>query len=152
MASVISAAMTKFDGLTAANFPSSTVPDVYLDEAPPVADGAQKYTPYAVISDDGTEPENHFGQSVIERTRFRVTLYYASLADADAAALAVKYNGDATHTAQTGFDFGTLSGLPSGFTFKSLVRTRERRYFAGYAKAGGRVHAVELTYEATVQA
>jgi hypothetical protein len=150
MASVISAAMTKFDGLTAANFPSSTVPDIYLDESPVVDGGAQKYVPYAVITDEGESPENHFGQSVIETSRFKVTLYYPSLADADAAALAVRLNGG-TPQQQQGFDFGTLTGLPAGFAFKSLVRTGSRRFFAGYAKAGGRVHAVELSYEATVQ-
>lgn len=150
MASVISAAMTKFDGLTAGNFPSSVVPGIYLNEAPTVADGAQKYVPYAVIEDEGTEPENAFEQAVIETTRFKITLYYATLADADAAALAVKYNGGA-HDAQQGFDFGTLT-VPAGYTFKELLRTGERRFFAGYAKAGGRVHAVELSYTARVQA
>jgi hypothetical protein len=142
--------MTKFDGLTAAGFPSAAVPDIYLDEAPAV-DGSQKYPPYAVIRDEGTEPENHFEQAVIETTRFTITLYYATLADADAAALAVKYNGDATHVAQSGFDFGTLT-VASGYTFKELLRTRERRFFAGYGKAGQRIHAVELSYMAQVQA
>jgi len=149
VASVISAAMTKFDALTAGNFPSAAVPDIYLDEAPAV-DGSQKYPPYAVIRDEGTEPENHFEQVVIETTRFTLTLYYASLADADAAALAVKYNGG-SNTAGSGFDFGTLT-VPTGYSFEVLLRTRERRFFAGYGKQGQRVHAVELSYEARVQA
>lgn len=142
--------MAKFDALAAGNFPSSAVPHLYLDEAPTVKDGSQEYVPYGVINDDGTEPDYSFGGDGIEMSRFRLTLYYASLADADAAALAVKYNGG-SHTAGSGFDFGTLTGLPSGFTLMSLSRTRERRFFAGYAKAGGRVHAVELSYEAKVQ-
>lgn len=150
MASVISAAMAKFDALTAAGFPSAAVPDIYLDEAP-LVDGAQKYPPYAVIRDEGESPENAFEQSVIETSRFTITLYYPSLADADAAALAVRFNSG-TPQQKLGFDFGTLTGLPAGFSFKSLVRTAARRYFAGYAKAGGRVHAVELSYTATVQA
>lgn len=149
MASVISAAMTKFDALTASNFPSSAVPAVYLDEAP-VADGSQVYPPYAVIRDEGESPENHFDQSVIETSRFTITLYYASLADADSAALAVRFNGG-TPQQKSGFDFGTLTGLPTGFTIKSLVRTGSRRFYAGIGKAGQRIHAVELSYTAQVQ-
>jgi hypothetical protein len=143
--------MTKFDALTAANFPAAAVPDVYLDEAPAVDGGSQKRPPFAVIADEGESPENVFGQVVVETTRFKVTLYYNSLADADEAALAVRRNGGTAQQAQ-GFDFGTLSGLPSGFTLKSLVRTGSRRFFAGYDRDAKRVHAVELSYTATVQA
>lgn len=150
MASVISAAMTKFDGLTAANFPSSAVPPIYLDEAPLATSSAQVRPPYAIISDEGESPEDAFGDSVIERTRFKITLYYNLLADADTAALAVRFNGGA-HDAGSGFDFGTLS-LATGFTHLSLVRTGSRRFFAGSDMDNLRVHAVELSYETTVQA
>jgi hypothetical protein len=101
--------------------------------------------------DGGESPANVFEQSVIETTTFTLTLYYGTLADADLAALAVRRNGG-TAQQKLGFDFGTLSGLPTGFTLKSLVRTGSRRYYAGVAQDVGRVYAVELTYEATVQA
>jgi hypothetical protein len=151
MASVISAAKTKFAALTAANFPSAAVPAVYLDEPPQASAGSQIRPPYAVLRDGGESPANVFEQSVIETTTFTLTLYYGTLLLADAAALAVRRNGG-TAQQKLGFDFGTLSGLPTGFTLKSLVRTGSRRYYAGVAQDVGRVYAVELTYEATVQA
>lgn len=149
MASTISAAMDKFDALTAAGFPSAAVPAIYLDEAP-AADGSQVRPPYAVIEDESESPDNSFGESVIEGGGFKLTLYYNSLADADTAALCVRRNGG-TAAEKLGFDFGSLT-LPSGFTLLSLVRTGSRRFFAGYDRDGKRVHAVELTYKTTVQA
>jgi hypothetical protein len=150
MASVISAAMDKFDGLTAAGFPASTRPKIYLDDAALAASGSQVRPPYAVLTDEGEAPDNAFGESVIETTRFKLTLYYASLADADTAALCVRFDGG-THTGKAGFDFGTLT-VPSGFTFLSLVRTGSRRFLAGNGTSGERIHAVELSYVAEVQA
>ncbi len=151
MASAISAAKAKFDALAAAGFPSATRPKLYLDDAPLVQTGAQVRPPFAILVDEGEAPENVFDEAVVETTRFKLTLYYADLGDADTAALAVRRNGGTAQQAQ-GFDFGTLTGLPAGFTSMSLLRTASRRYLAANGQDGGRVYAVELSYTATVQA
>lgn len=151
MASVIGAAKAKFKALAGANFPAGAVPPVYLDEPPQAGSGGPINPPYAVLVDDGEHPANAFGEAVLELTRFRLTLYYSDLGDADAAALAVRRNGG-TAQQKLGFDFGALTGLPAGWELRGLVRTGSRRYYAGVDQNVKRVYAVELSYEAQVQA
>lgn len=154
MASVVSAAIDKFNGLTAANFPGAARPPIYLDDAPQTdGSGDQKRLPYAILKDDGLTPGMVFDSGpVTESGAFTITLYYAGatpLAHADAAAEAVKYNGG-TLKDRSGFDLGSLT-LPAGYLNLALIRTRERRFYAGLDRGGARVHAVELTYSHEVQ-
>lgn len=154
MASVVSAVIDKFNALTAANFPGASRPPIYLDDAPPTdGSGDQKRVPYAVLTDGGVTPGLVFDSGPItESGSFTLTLYYGGatpLAHADAAAEAVKYNGG-TLQARAGFDLGSLT-LPAGYTKLALIRTGERRFYAGVGRAGERVHAVELTYSHEVQ-
>ena len=59
MASVVSAAVAKFNALTAANFPSSARPPIYLDEAPlKDSAGADERPGYAVLTDEGLPKVN----------------------------------------------------------------------------------------------
>jgi hypothetical protein len=150
MASVVSAAVAKFNALTAANFPSSARPPIYLDEAPlKDSAGADERPGYAVLTDEGLTTEQVFDYPVVETGSFLITVYYRSLADCDAAAEAVKYNGGTLANAG-GFDNGTLT-LPSGYTLLALRRTSERRRYAGLDYQGARVHAVEIRYSHEVQ-
>lgn len=149
--SVIAAVMSKFDALTAANFPGASRPSIYLDEAPQV-DGTQVRPPYVVLRDRGTTPaEADFERHTLEVTEFTLEIYYAALADCDTAAQAVKLNGGTRAQAQ-GFDYGTLSDLSLlSRSTHSVVRTAERRRFAGVSLSGARTHAVELDYRVTVK-
>jgi hypothetical protein len=147
--SVIAAAMTKFDALTAANFPSASRPEIYLDAAP-VVDGSQVRPPYVVIRDGGMVPGYEFERTTLEVCEFTLEVYYASLADVDTAVTAIKRNGGAVG-AGSGFDYGTLSDLTSPRSTHEIRRTKETRFLAGIDLSGNRIHACRLEYRVTVK-
>ena len=148
--------MSKFDALTAANFPSSTVPPIYLDD-PPLADGgSQVRPPYVVLRDNGQTPELEFERTTLEVCAFALEVYYPTpdsggpLANVDAAVLAVKRNGG-TSAQGLGFDFGTLSDLTTPRSTHEIRRVRETRRSAGFASDGRRVYVCVLEYRVTVK-
>jgi hypothetical protein len=151
--SVISAAITKFEALTASNFPSSTRPPIYLGAAPLTdSAGAQERAGdgYVVIRDLGTEPQLEFERTTLEVGEFEFEVYYRSLANVDTAVTAIKRNGGAVG-AGSGFDFGTLSDLASPRSTHEIRRVRETREFAGIDQTGARVHRCVLRYRVTVK-
>ena len=149
--SVISAVMSKWNALTAANFPGSAVPALYLDEAPPVASGSQERTPYAVLRDKGQAPVYaEFERTTLEVCEFEIEVFYTSMADMDTAVAAVKLNGGTRDQAQ-GFDFGDLSDLSSPRSTHQILRTRETRRFSGVNLSGARIHSCTLEYRVTVK-
>lgn len=150
--SVIVAAMNKFDGLTAGNFPSSTVPAIYLDEAPQVtAAGAQLRPPYAVIRDNGQTPNIiGFERTGLEVCEFTIELYYASMADVATAIWAVRLNGG-TIGAGSGFDYGTFADLASPRGPYQILRGRVQHTLAGYGHDGKPVYKGSIEYKVTIQ-
>ena len=153
--SIISACITKFAALTAANFPNSTRPTLYFDEAPVVtASGAQlavTSTGYCVLKDEGQNVLSlGFERQTNEVCDFVIEVYYPSFADVDTAVLAIKRNGG-TSADGNGFDFGTLSDLTSPRGTFEIVRTREQRAFAGMGKTGEPVHVCRISYRVAVQ-
>jgi hypothetical protein len=116
--SIIAAVMTKYDGLTASNFPSSALPPIYLDDPPLLDGGSQVRPPYVVLRDNGQVPQYEFERTTLEVCDFALEVYYPTpdsggpLANVDTAATAIKRNGGAVG-AGSGFDYGTLSDLVS---------------------------------------
>lgn len=148
--SVILAVMEKFDGLTAGNFPGSSRPSVYLDEAP-VYDGGQLYPPYAIVRDNGEEFTSlGFERSNSYECRFTIDLYYESLADAATAVWAVRLNGGAVG-AGSGFDYGTLGTLSVTRTPGQILPPTIRYRLDGYGKASKPVYVATMDYRITVQ-
>ena len=150
--SIISAVMTKYDSLTAANFPSATRPPIYLDEAPPTdSSGVQERPGYVVLRDRGLVP-NYLGfeRHTAEVNEFELEVFYESLADVDTAVAAIKLNGG-TRNQANGFDLGTLSDLISPRSTHQVLRTRETRRFAGVSLSGVRIHSCTLSYRVTVK-
>jgi hypothetical protein len=151
--SVIAAVLTKFNALTAANFPGSARPPIYLDAAPLTdSAGAQERAGdgYVVLRDLGTEPQLEFERTTLEVGEFDLEVYYRSLADVDTAVAAIKRNGGAVG-AGSGFDYGTLSDLVSPRSTHEVRRVREQREFAGLDQTGARVHRCVLRYRVTVK-
>jgi hypothetical protein len=153
--SIISACITKFAALTAANFPSSTRPALYFDEAPVVNASAAQVDPttagYCVIKDEGQDVLSlGFERQTNEVCQFVIEVYYPSLGDVDTAVLAIKRNGG-TSAQGNGFDFGTLSDLTSPRGTFEIVRTREQRAHAGQGRTGVPVHVCRITYRVVVQ-
>jgi hypothetical protein len=146
--SVVAAALTKYDSLTAANFPSSTRPPVYFDEAP-VTDGAgaQLRPPYVVLKDSGRTPDVLSDYGGTEDGAFTLEVYAASLADVDTIVHAIKWNGQNPGQA-SGFDCGTLPALTAPYSLMHLLRTGEQRFVAGIDQNGRRMHCCRLTYSA----
>jgi hypothetical protein len=153
--SIISACITKFAALTASNFPSSTRPTLYFDDAPVVqSDGSQlavTSTGYCVLKDEGQNVLSlGFERQTNEVCDFVIEVYYPSLGDVDTAVLAIKRNGG-TAADGNGFDFGTLSDLASPRGTFEIVRTREQRGNGGLGKTGVPVHYCRLSYRVVVQ-
>lgn len=145
--SIIAAVMAKWDALDAANFPSGSRPAIYLDEAVQ-ADGTQVRPPYAILRDKGLVPEQlGFERQTLEVNEFELEIYYASLADCDTAAEAVKLDGG-TRAQGNGFDFGTVTLAPPRSSFQ-ILRTRETRRFAGLNLSNVRTYVVTLEYKVT---
>ena len=149
--SIISAVMSKFNALTEANFPDSSRPQIYLDQAPLTdASGTQERPPYVILRDNGQVPTGEFERTTFEACDFVMEVYYESLADVDTAVTAIKRNGGAVGSG-SGFDFGTLSDLTSPRSTHEIRRTRERRALAGMDLTGKRIHVCYLEYRVTVK-
>lgn len=153
--SIIAAGITKFAGLTAANFPDATRPTLYFDDAPVVTAAGAQVQPttqgYCVLKDEGQDVTvMGFERQTNEVCNFVIEVYYPFLADVDTAVLAIKRNGGTTAQA-LGFDFGTLSDLTSPRGTFEMVRTREQRAHAGMGKTGVPVHVCRISYRVIVQ-
>lgn len=152
--SVIAAVMTKIDGLTAANFPGSSRPAVYLDQAPQASAGTQIRPGYLVLRDAGQTPAYlGFEGATNEVCEFELDVIYpdsaGGLGAVDTACAAIKFNGG-SKTAYLGLDLGTLSDLSAPRSTHQILRTKERRWLAGYDADGRPVHACTLSYRVTV--
>lgn len=149
---VLKAVLDKWAALTAANFPSSTVPPIALDDMPVTTSaGAQQYPPYAILRDGGMGILFDLERNAIESTDLTIEVYGA-LADCAQCVEAAKYNGG-TIAAGSGLDFADLtfeSGTGARVSF-SLVRTREQWSYSGLSKAGQRIYKAELGYRAVTR-
>jgi hypothetical protein len=144
-ASVIAAVLEKLDSFT-----YSTAPKFYFDEAPSTdSTGAQQRFPYGVIKDGGLQPEYQSDLGGIEVGSFTLEIYGTSLANVDAVVSVVKYNGQIP-SSTAGLDFCTLA-IAAPLYPVSLIRTNERRSFAGFSHQTERCHLCELTYSVVTE-
>lgn len=150
--STIAAVIAKYETLTAGNFPSSSRPPIWLDEAPQSGTaGAQQRPPFVIIEDLGGRYDWTTESEGVENGSFKLTTYYNSLADADMAMSAILWNGAAPNSRQ-GIAFMTLDLTAPlyGMTAAVTPTTNQRRY-AGLDHAKNPVHAVEQVFEASQQ-
>ena len=152
--SIIDAVLTKFDALTAANFPNSTRPTIYFDRAPLVkSDGSQLHVTsegYVVLKDQGQRVVSFgFERQTNEVASFVFEVYYPDLGDVDTAVLAIKRNGG-TAAQGNGFDFGTLSDLASPRGTFETIREEEIRSQEPMGRNGALVHVCRMTYRVAV--
>lgn len=149
---VIKAVQDKWLSLTAALFPSATVPPIALDDMPvTTAAGAQQYPPYAILRDGGITPQYDTEYNVVEPSEVTIEVYGLA-PDVEQTVEAAKYNGGAIN-AGSGLDFGTLP-LETGTgkrVLMQLMRTGERWDYSGIAKAGTRFYRCTLTYSVTTR-
>lgn len=152
MATLVPSVIDKYELLTAANFPSSTRPPIYLDEAPQVtAAGAQLRPPYVVASvDSSAEVELCFESDGVETTRVTFEVYATSVADLDTTIAAIRFNGSSVATA-AGFDAGSLPSLTDGVLLSMLIDRTPTRHHDGTDRDGKNVYRGELAYTVTVQ-
>lgn len=148
--SAIYAAMLKYDALTAANFPNSSRPVIYLDEAP-LVDGGQVVPPYVILRDNGQTPTIlGFERTILDVCEFTFEVYYTSLADVGTAINAIRLNGGAVG-AGSGFDYGTLSDLTTPRSTHQILRGTIRHKLAGYGLTGLPVYMGSIDYRLTIQ-
>lgn len=149
---VVKAVQDKWEALTAANFPSATVPPIALDDMPVTnATGTQQYPPYAIIKDGGITPDYDFEHNTQESSQITIEVYGLA-PDVAQCVEAAKYNGGAIN-AKSGFDFGTLAfDAGSGKrVLHEMKRVGERWSYSGVSKNGQRFYLCELTYSIVVR-
>lgn len=151
MSSLLASIQSKIDGLTAANFPSSTVPPVYEDTAPQLNATSQLRRPFIVINITPMDALMTFESAEIEVSRITITAYADSQADADTIIECLRFNGQNIDQL-AGLDAGTLPALTVG-TLDSFVCTKppkpgKQRLLSETAKY---VHSTVIEYEAVVE-
>lgn len=155
--SIISAVEAFIPTLTAANFPNSIIPPIWLDEAPQEGPtGSQLRAPYLIIKDDGGKPKWTFGtnggtpgQNAISEGRFTLEAYYLSLADCDQAMNAILWNG-ATPNDRLGLAFATLA-LESPYKCLAIKPELDQRRYSGFQDLNGkRVHMARQDFSTQV--
>lgn len=138
---LIAAVMEKYESFT---FASADQARIYFDEKPQVGSG-QILPPYAVLTDGGTVPDYTLEYVPIDVTNFTLTLYAGSLADADAMAQVVRFNGGTTQQ-HLGLDHCTALNLDSP-RYKMEVMLKEVTF--GLDKPRG--HTGSLVYKAVMR-
>lgn len=146
-----SSVITAVQARWAAVFNVAGDPALYFDEAPQTdAAGVPKRLPYAVLRDEtGLEPEYQSDDGAIETEEISIELYATTLAVLDAFVARALWGGSAP-SARAGLDWFTFT-LVTPRRALSLMRTNERRGYAGFDYQGQRCHVCTLTYEVKVQ-
>lgn len=149
--SITAAVITKFEALTAANFPSSTVPRIDFGRAAQVVASVALVPPYVRLLDAGrTVQQLDFERNALVTVRFVFEVIAVSAADVDTIVTAIRLNGG-TVGQGLGFDYGTLSDLSSPKSTYRIVPVSEPRYLADVLdKDGARVHGCRLEYAVSV--
>lgn len=149
--SLIAAIQAKWSSLTASGFPSSTIPDLYFDEAPQVNSAGSQVQPttagYAVVKDNGHNVNAiAFGVVAREVAKLDFEIYYPSLGDCLTAALAVQLNGGSESSRQ-GFDYGRLPAILPPLVLLAIRPRLSQAGKAGLGKTGVPVHMWRLGYD-----
>ena len=151
--SITQAVITKYEALTATNFPSATRPRIDFGEAPQTVSGSSLVPPYVTLQDLGRErkPADFEGNTFVT-TRFAFEVWANTLEDVDTIVAAIQRNGG-TAGQGLGFDYGTLTGFASssGKTSHQILPVSEPRKLTDRVdKNGARVHGSIVEYKVTV--
>jgi hypothetical protein len=151
--SITQAVISMYEALTAANFPSATVPRIDFGEAPQNVSGVALVPPYVTLQDLGRErkPADFEGNTFVT-TRFVFEVWANTLDDVDTIVAAIQRNGG-TAGQGLGFDYGTLTGFTtaSGKTGHQILPVTEPRKLTDRVdKNGQRIHGSALEYKVTV--
>lgn len=144
-ASVVGAVKERYESFTVA----ATVP-IWFGYVP-LKDGAGNAVnpPFVLLEDLGTTPEQDFEYNPVETTRIRFTIYATRLADVDATASAIRYNGGSI---SAGLGMDNAASLPlTGMTLKHVTREQEVRGVSTPPNlTAERVHYCQMTYAVDV--
>ena len=144
------AIQTKYDGLTAAAFPSSTIPPRFEDRAPELWNGVQLYPPYVVIQLIAGQELLTFESDDIEETRLIMTAYAATQDAADLTIKAIRFNGVAK-SLLAGFDCGGLPALTEGVLLSIFPTRSPVPAAAGKGKDGALYYKTAMEWNVSVQ-
>lgn len=149
--SITLSVVEKYEALTAANFPSSTVPRIDFGSMAQVVSSTQVTRPTVRLLDNGREVKPvDFERNSVVTTRFAFEVWARSLGDVDTIVNAIRLNGG-TIGSGSGFDYGTLSTLTSPKSTHQIVPASEPRTLAPSLDADGqRVHGALLEYAVEV--
>ena len=150
--SIDAAVKSRYEALTAANFAGGVVPPMYFGMAAvTTSTGAAQRVPYVTFSEDA-HPVTilDFERNALHVVTFVLDVYANTLADVDAAVLAIRLNGG-TVGQGLGFDYGALTDLTSPRSTHQIIPVAEpRRLENALDFSGARCHAARLTYRVSV--
>ncbi len=146
-----STVVSKYEALTAANFPSAAVPRIDFGGVVQVAAAVQLRPPYVRLLDGGREVKPlDFERNNLVTTKFVFEVIAVSLADVDTIVTAIRLNGG-TGGQGLGFDYGTLTDLSPPKATHQILPASEPRYLDPHTDVNGnRVHGARLEYKVAV--
>lgn len=113
--SAVAAVIQKYEALTAANFPGGVRPPIFFGGVPVVSGTSSTELPWVNLVHKGTRVETGLGPDPILVCRFILGAYAITLADVEAIARAIRWNGQAPSQC-AGFDFAA-SITVAGYTY-----------------------------------
>ena len=158
MASLLSALLSKYDGLAAAGFFGGAIPPAYEDRAPEVLAGNQLYPPYTLLSlTAGDEMLLTFEDDDVEVSRLVVTTFGASTdatdgqAQADQNMKAIRFNSQ-NPSVNAGFDnSNSLPTLTEGVLLSILPARAPVPALAGRGKEGTLIYKTTMEWQVNVE-
>lgn len=156
--SVLAAVMAKYGTLSAAGFPGSEVPSIWLDEAPQEGStGSQLKPPYVIIRDGGGRDEWDFETNAITPGSFSLDVYYADdgtssgVTLCDQAMAAIFWNNVAPNL-RSGIAFMTCDLVAPLYGMDgAVIPTTDQHSYAGLNFQGKRVYKYTHDFDVTYQ-
>lgn len=157
MASLLPALFAKYEALSAAGFPNSTIPPEYEDRVPEVSAGIQLYPPYVIFSLIPVDDLLDFESDGQESYRLTAIAFAASTSattgqgQADQTIAAIRFNNQIVGNA-AGFDnSASLPTLTDGVLLSILPTRPPAPSLAGKGREGALIYKTMMEWMVTVQ-
>ena len=151
MAALMPALLAKYDALSAAGFPDSTIPTAYEDRAPEIVNGAQLYPPYVVFQLFATEEILTFESDGIENHRLVITAYADDQSKSDQTIKAIRFNNQNPDQTAGFENAATLATLTEG-VLQAIILTRPPvPNIAGRGREGAIIKKTTVEFAVSVQ-
>jgi hypothetical protein len=146
---LLASVLSKYDSLTAANFPSSSRPPIFHDLAPQVVSG-QLHPPYVVVNIGKGPVDLTFESAMTEENTLNFVVYYDDEGSLNTTIRAIRFNGQVLSN-NAGFDNGTLPSLTEGTLLAMLLTSPPATFWDNVNYQNKYIYRGEFSYDIMVQ-